>query len=235
MMRRSRLSERIEDQTRRNVLLSIIGIVVTLGILWKFGLPFLATASFMLAGGHQQATEKEKPTYVAPPTLHDTFSATNSAKISISGSTIKDATITLFVNNAKVDSVQLKDKNTFSFDEVPLIHGENTLKTQAEIQGVKSDFSNIVTITYLSKAPELSIESPSDGAEFHKESKTADIKGKTDPGVKVTVNDFWAIVDTDGNYSYSLPLHDGDNDVKVVASDDAGNKTEKQIKVKYSE
>lgn len=234
-MRRSRLSERIEDQTRRNVILSIIGIVLILGILWKFGLPFLATASFMLAGGHQQTTEKEKPAYVSPPTLHDTFSATNSAKISISGSTVKDATVSLFVNNAKIDSIQVKDKNTFSFDNVSLIHGENTLKTQADIQGVKSDFSNIVTITYLNKAPELSIESPSDGAEFHKENKVIDITGKTDPGVKVTVNDFWAIVDTDGNYSYSLSLHDGDNEVKVVASDDAGNKTDKQIKVKYSE
>lgn len=235
MMRRSRLSERLEDQTKRNVIVTVIGIALILGILWKFGLPLMATASFMLAGGKDQSTEQEKPAYVAPPTLNDTYTATNSAKISISGSTMKNATISLFVNNAKIDSQVVKDANSFTFDNVPLIHGENSLKVQADVQGVKSDYSNMVTIQYLSKAPELSIDSPSNDAEFQKENKVADIKGKTDPGVKVTVNDFWAIVDTDGNYSYSLPLHTGDNEIKVTASDDAGNKTEKQIKVRYSE
>jgi bacillopeptidase F len=185
--------------------------------------------------GKDTQTSSEKPAYVAPPTLNDTFSATNSATVSLSGSSIKNAKITLFVNNAQVDTKQVNSNNTFSFDSVRLTHGDNSIKVQAEISGVKSDFSNAISISYLNKSPELSLDTPSDGTEFHKDQKSVDIKGKTDPGIKVTVNDFWAIVDTDGNYSYTLPLHDGDNDIKVIASDDAGNKTEKDIKVKYSQ
>ena len=58
--------------------------------------------------------------------------------------------------------------------------------------------------------------------------------GKTDSGVRITVNGFWAVIDENNNFSYSLPLQDGDNAIKVVAQDQAGNKAEKEIKVTYS-
>jgi len=61
------------------------------------------------------------------------------------------------------------------------------------------------------------------------------VHGKTDPNVKVTINDFWAIVDDSGNYSYNLSLKSGDNPIKIVATDDAGNNTEKDLKISYSE
>jgi hypothetical protein len=235
MIKRSRLSERIESQTRRNVIVTLIGIAFIVILLWKFGVPLLASVSFMLAGGNDQQTTKSKPAYVAPPSLNDTFSATNSAAVTINGTSLSEATVDLYVNNSHVDSTTVGKDNTFTFDHVSLHLGDNSIKAQATLQGTKSDYSNMLSITYLNKQPELSIDNPSDGQEFHKDDKSVDVKGKTDPGVKVTVNDFWAIVDTDGNYSYTLSLHDGDNDIKVVATDDAGNKAEKALKVKYSQ
>ncbi|KKR73103.1 MAG: hypothetical protein UU15_C0019G0001, partial [Candidatus Levybacteria bacterium GW2011_GWC2_40_7] len=35
-------------------------------------------------------------------------------------------------------------------------------------------------------------------------------------------------------FSYMLPLKDGDNDIKVEALDEAGNKAEKVVRVKYA-
>ena len=49
------------------------------------------------------------------------------------------------------------------------------------------------------------------------------------------MNEFWAIVDAGGNFSYTLPLQNGENTIKVVATDEAGNKTEYEVKVTYSE
>jgi bacillopeptidase F len=118
---------------------------------------------------------------------------------------------------------------------VSLRSGENSIKVRVSDGNQKSNFSNILSITYLNEPPELSIETPSDGTQFHKDEKTIEIKGKTNSGTKITVNDFWAIVDTDGNYSYTMALKDGDNQIKVIATDAAGNKTEKQIKVTYSQ
>ena len=60
------------------------------------------------------------------------------------------------------------------------------------------------------------------------------ISGKTDEKAKITVNGFWAIVDSNGNFTYTMQLQAGDNQIIVVSSDIAGNKTEKDLKVSYS-
>ncbi|MBP9719361.1 MAG: hypothetical protein KBD46_02740 [Candidatus Levybacteria bacterium] len=234
---RSRLTERLETRTKRNIILTVIGMTIIVGLLWKFGVPILATMSYMIAGSKTDDEIAQKSAYVAPPILNDTYDATNSARVTISGSSITgDTTIALYVNNAKVDATEVNTDNTFSFDTIPLDSGENTIKVQAVTKtNQKSEFSNTVTISYLDKEPSLSIDSPSDGTQFHKDEKSIDIKGKTDAGARVTVNDFWAIVDADGNYTYTMPLKDGDNDIKVVATDEAGNKAEKQIRVNYSQ
>jgi hypothetical protein len=232
---RSRLTERIESKTKQNIILSIIGIVIILGLLWKFGVPLFATASFMLAGSKNDETVEKKAGYIAPPVLNATYDATNSAQVTISGSSLSDASVELFVNNAKKDTTSVDSDHSFSFTAVSLRSGENSIKVRVSDGNQKSNFSNILSITYLNEPPELSIETPSDGTQFHKDEKTIEIKGKTNSGTKITVNDFWAIVDTDGNYSYTMALKDGDNQIKVIATDAAGNKTEKQIKVTYSQ
>jgi hypothetical protein len=83
------------------------------------------------------------------------------------------------------------------------------------------------------EGPKLSIDSPGDGSEV-KGSNPIEVKGKTDPDVTVSVNDFQAVSGSDGSFSYFLTLKDGGNDIKVIAIDDAGNKTEKTIHVNYS-
>jgi outer membrane lipopolysaccharide assembly protein LptE/RlpB len=49
------------------------------------------------------------------------------------------------------------------------------------------------------------------------------------------VNGFWAVVDDNNNFSYTLPLQSGDNQIKIVAIDQAGNKAEKDLKVNFSQ
>lgn len=237
MQMKSRLSKRVENQALKSIVLTVVGIIVVIVLLVKFGIPLFANISFMLGSGNtKEDISKKKSSYVAPPTLNNTFSATNSATITVSGSAPAKQTITLYVNNEKVDETTANDSNSFSFGQVNLKPGDNSIKAKAtDDTKTQSDFSNELTVTLLNKAPSLTIDSPSDGQEFKKDDKTASVTGKTDPGVKVTINDFWAIVDEKGNYSYSLPLHDGDNDIKIVATDDAGNKTEQSRKVKYAQ
>ena len=66
-------------------------------------------------------------------------------------------------------------------------------------------------------------------------SQNISVSGATDPGDSVSVNDRLAIVDKDGNFSYSLDLNSGDNKIKVVSSDPAGNQTTKELTVKYQQ
>lgn len=127
-----------------------------------------------------------------------------------------------------------KDANFF-FEDITLSKGTNTITAKAlDENGKESENSNPITVLLKTDSPQLSIDSPTEGQSFSKDDKTAQVLGKTDPGAKVTVNDLWAIVDENGNFSYSLPLRDGENVIKIVAVDEAGNKTEAERKVSYS-
>jgi len=137
------------------------------------------------------------------------------------------------LNDQQVDKTVVENDNKFQFPTVTLTHGQNILKVKAVADETKeSIYSNTDTVLYLKDPPSLAINKPSDGQGFSKSSSpTISIEGTTDPNVKVIVNGLWAIVDTQGNYNYLYTLQDGDNDIKVVGTDDAGNQTTKEIHI----
>ena len=112
--------------------------------------------------------------------------------------------------------------------------GDNKIKAKATKDDKESDFSNELDVTYRNSPPSLSLDSPTDGQKFEKDQNAAQVLGKTDSGIRITVNGFWAVIDENNNFSYNLPLQNGDNTIKIEAVDQAGNKTEKEIKVTYS-
>jgi Glucodextranase, domain B len=233
---RSRLDRNLEAKTRKKFYLTLLGIILVLVLLFKYGVPLLINLSLFLSNG-RSSNSTQKSTghqFVAVPTL-DAVSATNSATVQISGNAVSKEQIKLFVNDTYVDAVDTKDDGTFVFKDVSLQQGDNTIKVKAKQQDSESDFSDPEKIVYKNSPPSLSIDDPQDGQSFSKDQSTITIKGKTDADVKVTINDFWAIVDNNGNYSYSFHLQNGDNQIKVTATDIAGNKTEKSIKVTYSQ
>jgi bacillopeptidase F len=231
----SRLSRNIEKKSEKRLILSIVGIIAVLFLLVRYGVPSLIGFSDFLANtkGSQDTTKSNS--IVGVPIFTTSFTATNSAAISLDGNAAPKEKINLYVNDNLTDSVDTKDDGTFSFKNVSLKLGNNDLKAKAIKNKDESEFSDTLSIQYKTSQPGLLIEEPSDGQNFPKETTSVNVKGKTDPGVKVTINDFWALDDQDGNYSYNLTLQSGDNQIKVVAVDDAGNKTEKDIKVTKSQ
>ena len=240
-MRRSRLSKNFEKKSRRTILLSVIGILIVLFLLFKFGIDILVSFSSFISGSNNQQTSQgnsNQINYIAPPILNPLVSATNSAQIVISGTASKNQTIDLFINNVQVDQIQSDKNGIFVFNE-SLKSGDNQIKTKVEDNGKQSDFSNTSDVIYKNSPPTLDVSSPSDGQTFNKNQigtgNTISVNGKTDSGISVTVNGFWAVVDDSSNFSYTLPLQNGDNQIKIIATDQAGNKTEKDLKVNYSQ
>jgi len=184
-----------------------------------------------------QATSTDKNTsnsFMFPPALDPLPIATNSALIKISGNSSKNMTVELYINDDLIDKKSVDNNGNFVFD-YQLTPGDSLIKVRNDNDNKKSDFSPIVTVSYKNAAPNLTIDSPSDGQKFSNDQRDITVSGKTDPGVTVTVNGFWAIIDQNNNYSYNLTLINGDNSIKVDATDQAGNKAEKTIKVNYSE
>lgn len=231
----SRLSRRLESQSRKNLFLSLLGIVVVLVLLVRFGIPLLVNFSLFLSG-QKNSDETSKSTsseYIGPPVLNQTENATNSAEFTISGTGVKDEEIYLYINDSLSDRKETENNGNFSF-EITLQNGNNKIKAKAKKDDNESDFSNELEITYKNAPPTLSIDSPVDGQNFEKDQNTTQVSGKTDSGVRVTINGFWAVIDESNNFSYNLPLQNGDNTIKIIAEDQAGSKVEKEIKVTYS-
>ncbi len=236
-VRRSRLAKSMERRTMRNIVLMGAGILLILFILLKFGIDALVNFSVFVTsrGQNTQTNSQNEVGYIPPPFLNSLNSATNSAHIIITGTADKGRQIDLFINNTSVDSVTTDKDGKFTFNE-DLKKGDNTIKVRAEQKGKYSDFSDSYTVTYNNSQPKLDVKSPTDGQTFTKnDNNPITVSGSTDPNVTVTVNGFWATIDNNNNFSYNLTLQNGDNDIKIIAVDQAGNKSEKDLKVKYNQ
>jgi hypothetical protein len=237
MSRNSRLRRKLERKTKKNLFLGVIGIGIILFVLIRFGVPALANFTLFLSGikNTDNSPTKSEATFIPPPILESQFTATNSSSLIINGRAIKKYKINIYVNNEKQETLDSQNNGIFS-TKITLIDGNNSVKAESyDNNGKKSSFSNIISVNYIKSAPMLTISSPADGDSFSKDQNKANVSGKTDAGVTVTVNNFWAIIDVSNTFTYELPLKNGENQINIVATDQAGNKTEKTIKVNYSQ
>ena len=237
-MKESRLSRRLERQTKKNILVTITGIFIIIFLIAKFAIPLISSSTLFVINAKNPISSSNTnatfTSFVAPPVLDSMPNATNSAYIKITGTGQEKQTIKLYINDELVDKKDVEKNNRFSFSNIKINEGENTIKVKAVKNGKESSFSSEATVAFQKNPPKLTIDSPSDNQSFSKDDRFANVSGQTDPSAKVTVNDLWAIVDSDGKFSYKLPLQNGENKIKVVATDDAGNKTELERKVTYS-
>lgn len=238
--RRSRLSRRLEKQSKKQMFLSIFGILIIFFLLIKFGIPVLSGVSGLIIKVNEktssQSNDQNKDTFLQTPMLDPILSATSSSEINISGkSNEKEGDIETYLNNELDHRVNIDKNGTFHATISSLKEGINLIKVRfrSSNDNKTSDFTDESSVSYTKSAPSLDINSPSDNTEFKKGSEQIYVKGKTDPDNKVTVNGFWATMDESGNFSYYLKLNEGDNTVTVEAENPVGVKTTKTIKVKY--
>lgn len=234
MARRSRLNRKLERESKKNIVLSILGIVLVLFLLVKFGIPLLANFALFLSSNKDTYTQTNKSSsFISAPVLYPLPVATNSAKLIVTGKTQQSLTIDLYLNGDIIDKTSSDKKGNFSF-ELNLNKGENKIYVKNKIEDKSSDASEEFNVLYKDTPPSLSIDGPSDGQKFSGDQNSVNVAGSTDPQVKVTINGFWSIVNQDNKFSYRLPLQNGDNEIKAEATDLAGNKTTKTIKINYS-
>jgi len=161
--------------------------------------------------------------------------ATNSAKINISGKSIEiKGKIQLFVDDNMTNETEIEKNGVFKFEEIEIREGDNFIKVRLKKDEKITEFSKEYTITYRKSEPKLEVSTPQDNASFGKDDQEINIQGKTDYDNKVTVNGFWAIVDSEGNFSYILKLNNGENKIIIEAQDPAGNMIKKEITATYN-
>lgn len=230
----SRLQHRHFRQGQQRIILMLGGLIVFVVFLFYVGIPALFGLTGYISSLRHRGTTVTGNQTVAPttPVLSQILTATSSAKAKVSGVADGNETIEIFQNNRSLGTLVTSTDGTFS-EDVSLERGDNIFTAQAiNDAGQRSDKSAAYNLRYLSGNPKLDVSSPKDGDTV--KSTPVTITGQTDSGDTVTINDRLAIVAANGSFSYYLDLNNGDNKVKVMATDPAGNSSTKEFTVKYS-
>jgi len=231
-------SHRIKTQEKKLVrkLGITIGTLIFSGILLLYvGLPLFAKLIVLVSSFRKSETTSNSTTsIVLPPTMDPLPEATNSSRIIISGYGESESRIKILVNEKEVEEVIAATDGKFEAKNILLSEGVNKIIAKTIKDKQESNLSEALIITLKKGEPKLDISSPVEDEKFSADSKEITIRGETDPGNKVTVNDRLAIVDTSGKFNFTAHLSDGENKFKVVATDNAGNQTEIERKVNYS-
>jgi hypothetical protein len=237
MPRRSRLSRKTVRTSQKNLILSVLGIAAILFLLIRYGIPLLSDVSYLFgrvtSKSSTSTTKETQDSYVAPPAIDSLPEATKDKNITVTGTSLSGEKVILYLNGLKYGQEDISSDRGFSF-EVVLTEGDNTLKAKAIKGDNQSEYSDTVNISYKNKEPNLSIDNPHDGDNLSG-GNTVTVSGKADPDNTVTFNGFQAIIDNQGNWSYSLALTGGGNDIKAIATDPAGNQAQKSTHVNYSQ
>lgn len=235
--RSSRLSRTTQEKTKKQILFFAIAIIILILGTLSFGPKVLSSIASFTSGFKNTSTTttvtKEQNT-LESPFIDSIPDATDSAGINISGSsTYSDAQIELFVNGNLYDTTPLTQDQKFSFDMVKLTEGGNSIKARVKKGDQVGSFTREYNVIYSKGTPKLDINSPTEGQQFTRGDQTITVQGTTDTDNTVTVNGSRAIVDSSGNFSYNLNLSEGDNNLMISAVNQAGQKTEKTLKVNY--
>lgn len=232
--KRSRIERKNEEQiTKKTIFLGILTIFVFISVL-IFGLPLLIKFSVFL-GESKSKKDTENENIVPPlaPRFTVPFDATNSATLNINGFAEPKTTVELFKNDVSLNKIEVSDSGDFSFENVTLDDGGNDFSAIAtKGDNISSDKSKILTISYDKTNPELTLTNPSETS-LTVDSADFDVVGKTESGVSVSINGRIASVDDSGNFKLKIQLNSGNNDIEIIVTDAASNKTTKKITIKY--
>lgn len=236
MPKRSRLQSTLENNSKKTILLTLLGIAIILTLLAVFGIPALVKFAEVTGKREEKvSSQEEEAILIIPPYLNENRQATNSAEVTIMGSAEDGDSVKLYKEGRLVKETKITADNSFAFKGVELKEGKNTFKAKAFKDTNESRFSDPITITYSKDAPKLSIDYPSEGQSIgNKDGDRLQIEGTTDPDITITVNGSMAIVDDEGKFKHVIPIKGGENSIKAVATDEAGNKTELERKFTYN-
>lgn len=234
---RSRLQKLEEKRNLQKAALLGLGSVMMVALVALLGIPMLVRLAVFVgdvksSGKVGDITDQIPP---SPPRLFVAYETTNVPTMSLSGVAEPGSTVYLTRDTSPAGQVVTKDDGVFDFTNITLKMGENKFEAVAlDLAGNRSQPSEPVTIVYTNKEPKLDVQSPTDGQKITGKTANVEVKGLTDDGVRLTVNDRVVIVSSGGAFATRYNLIGGDNVLRIVATDRAGNQTKREITVNYA-
>lgn len=221
----------------RNQMIGLVVGILVLGIyIAVFGLNSVINFSVwvgnLVSGNKTQTVEKKDDDFFGTIFVDALPPATNSAELAISGSSSNFDTLKFRINGKVVKTTKVLDQDTFSETIGNLKPGENTVMVIAESKKDKKEKeSDTFTVLYKNTPPKLELAEPTNESTVNKQETM--FKGDTDPGVTVEIDGAPVTVTTSGHFESNVHLKEGDNTIVVLATDNAGNESKQELKIKY--
>lgn len=234
---KTRLTKIEEKKALKQAFIFIFLSALLLIVLLFIGLPMLTKISLLISGlkSSGEYVETKKSLSLNPPEFLPLFEATNSSPISIKGISEPDNTIKIILNGESIKELKCNPKGEFQYLNLALRVGKNLLKAKAiDKDSNESEYSEELTIILDHEKPALTVNSPQDGSRFFDKERNIQISGTTDPDASLSINERLVVIDFQGNFDFNYELSDGENVLKIISRDLAGNEEIQVIKVTYS-
>lgn len=230
-IRRSQIEEK---RARQTALMVIGGSLVALVLMVVFVMPLAFNfiteqARRTSSGGEEDALPPQRPV-IAPPKEFQ-----NTGDIAIEGYTEAQAKVSLYVDAQESQSMTADGDGNFKFT-LSLGEGDHVVWLQAFDEADNaSELTQEYRIVVDKTVPTLTVDEPADGAVYTLPRERAlTVKGKASEQVVVTIGSAQVTSADDGSFSVVIQLGQGENNLIVVAEDQAGNRsTEVTRKVSY--
>lgn len=209
---------------------ALIGVIIITLLFFAPKLGFF----FGLFSVHRNEKEKKPILIPNPPIFTNVPKAVNKNKVNLSGYAASGSTVRLFVNGPEKGKVVSGADGVFTFTDIPLNSGRNTLFAKLiDTAGNESDKTNSFTIYVDTAKPKIDIQDLKEGDTIKNLDSRIVIKGKSNEQVTMTINDKVVIINPDFTFEFILGVKEGEVKIKIVATDEAGNKSEEELKVRY--
>jgi hypothetical protein len=233
----SRLGRYQEKQLLRRLVITLAGIFGLIIFLLIFGLKIFVSLSLFvekLKGNSPVPTPTKSLAVINPPNLDPIPEATFSGTIKVSGSGQSGASVVIYVNDVETTKLTVDKDGKFIVRDLVLKEGSNSITAKlTDKNNNSSDKTDPLTISVIKNKPNLEVTNPGSDMTVNGDNNIYPVTGKTDAENNLTVNDRIVVVATDGTFNYNFPLSDGDNTLKVAATNAAGNSVTIERKIKY--
>lgn len=230
----SRLARREQKKMVRQSLLYVI-LAIILGVVFViFILPRTVALLFSIVDSDATLTNQDTlppqvPIIAAPAT------ATTESVITLTGYGEPESTIYIVLNGSQAAETMVASDGTFS-QQVELQEGDNTISAYSKDKAEnESASSHSYTVKRDATAPTIEISQPQDGQSFKlATNQNITVSGTTEARARVTINGRLTLADAEGKFSTTYYLQEGETELVINATDEAGNTAEKKLKVTFS-
>ena len=229
----SRISKHETQRILRQIIVLLCLTALVIGVFIFILLP-LAIRTFSSLSGSSSPVKRGDALPPQTPVIFTIVEATNSADLSVSGFAQPETTITLYRNGSRVQETSPDAEGKFSFSSFMIAEGDNQLNVVSRNKDNAEATSSIHNVVLDTQSPELNILEPLDKTAITRRREQAiAVKIQSEGGVRAYLNDKFLFGDTQGNYSGTFQLSEGDNTLRFRVVDKAGNQTEKEIMVSF--